>query len=86
MKETDHHIKMALIWGVIIILVSVLFGFLGRIKRHGKQGDPWQVEAQVVKKSTTMRDNGEMEAKKFISLRFTHLIKKERNCLPRPLR
>ena len=64
MKETDHHIKMALIWGVIIILVFVLFGFLGRIKRHGKQGDPWQVEAQVVKKSTTMRDNGENGSEK----------------------
>ncbi len=64
MKETDHQIKMALIWGVIIILVFVLFGFLGRIKRHGKQGDPWQVEAQVVKKSTTMRDNGENGSEK----------------------
>ena len=37
MKETDHHIKMALIWGVIIILVFVLFGFLGRIKRQGNR-------------------------------------------------
>lgn len=77
MKETEHHIKMALIWGAVIILVFVLFGFLGRIKHQGKQGDTWQVEAQVVKKSTTMRENGENGSEKVYLIEVYPLNKEE---------